>query len=138
MAADGWQMARMAGAFLVAMLLAFAPARAADDRNTLQLQRLGPFRMQIVDPVWGHQMLFARFQVLTDDVPHQLQMLSDESRLKILNGLRQALADYTTKDFQGGGGAELLRDIMSDRVLKPIGIPVQQIYVVEMVIAPRN
>ncbi len=131
-------MQRIAALVLIAALLAAAPARAADDKNTLQMQRVGPFRMQIADPVYGHQMLFAGFSVLTDDVPHQLQMLTGETRLKILDGLRRALADHSTRDFDGGNGTELLRDIMADQVLKPIGIPVKEIYVTQMVIAPRN
>src|SRR5260221_8547942 len=131
-------MRRIAALFLMAALLAAGPAGAADERNTLQLQRLGPFKMQLADPAWGHQMLFARFSVLTDDLEHQQRMLSDESRLRILTTLREALADYSTKDFQGGAGAELLRDIMSARVLKKLGIPVAQIYVIDMAIAPRH
>jgi len=124
------------GLMLLAVVLA-GPAQAAKEIGNKETTfTLGPYKIQVADALYGRQMLFITFLVDADKDQQEL-LKQEKNRALILNRLRGALADYTTKDLQGAAGPNLLREIMLEQVLTPLNLPSDGLAVIQMIVAPH-
>lgn len=106
------------------------PAGAQDAPSGPAFERLGPYNFTLPDPRWGMQRMRATFVV--EAMGPELEKIRKQ-RQRIDNSLMKLIADINPQDLAGAQGHTRLKELMSEDVLRPLGIDLNEIFLTEFI-----